>query len=330
MLCMLGMFVFLAAYFGVFVYASSLLVAVKNGTLLLFAYHAFNFSMVCARMAQKGELFGFALIAHPSTLNSYILPFIGWSFYYLLTCAAPLLIASSPMELGPGIFSSLTVWSSLGNGVMIFIGLAALGKHPYLNMTNGMATYGVALLLMAVGLFLFFKNVDEGFDISLFWRRKAGKEHATNCWVDENVWEKAYKTKNEERYKGWIESIHPTYFPFDEIPLWLDDLATKYEDEQVERPEWLEGDKFVKRIVTIYHWYGKDQDRADEALVKLFGRSGKDLEVGTNGQLSYIKKQKSTILSGSLSGLLGGGSKGAGEKGNKVEPDGERDIEMGA
>ena len=86
----------------------------------------------------------------------------------------------------------------------------------------------------------------------------------------------------------------------------------------------------MKRIVTIYHWYRKDQERADEALVKLFGRSGKDLEVGKNGQLSYIKKKRSTLLSGSLSGLLGGGSKGAGEKGNKVEPDGERDIEMGA
>ena len=32
---------------------------------------------------------------------------------------------------------------------------------------------------------------------------------------------------------------HPTYFPFDEILPWLDDLATKYEVEQVERPEWL-------------------------------------------------------------------------------------------
>ena len=96
----------------------------------------------------------------------------------------------------------------------------------------------------------------------------------------------------------------------------------------VERPEWLEGDKFVKRIVTIYKWYGKDQDRADEPLVKLFGRSGKDLEVGVNGQLSYIKKQKSTLLSGGLSGLLGGGSEGAGGKGNKVEPEGGRDIEM--
>ena len=62
---MLGMFVFLAAYFGVFVFASSLLVAVKNGTLLLFAYHAFNFVMMCARMAQKGELFVF----HGSSLD---------------------------------------------------------------------------------------------------------------------------------------------------------------------------------------------------------------------------------------------------------------------
>ena len=67
---------------------------------------------------------------------------------------------------------------------------------------------------------------NEGFDISLFWRRKSGKQHARNCWVDKKVWEKAYKTKDDERYKGWIECIHPTYLPFDEILPWLDDLAT--------------------------------------------------------------------------------------------------------
>ena len=323
------MFMFLAAYFGAFVFASSLLVAVKNGIVLLFAYHTFNFIMVCAHMAQKGELFGYSVIAHPSPFMNYIGPFFIWSYYYLLACAAPLLIASSPMELGPGIFSSLIVWSSLGNGVMIFMGLAALGKHPYLNMTNGMAAYGVALLLMAVGLTLFFKNMDESFDVSLFWKRKSGKEHVKEIWVDEKIWGKASKAKDDELW-DWVGYNHPTYLPFDEILPWLDDLATKYEDEQVERPEWLEGDKFVKRIVTIYHWYGKDQERADEALVKLFGRSGKDLEVGKNGQLSYIKKKRSALLSGSLASLLGGGPKGAGGKGNKVEPEGERDIELGA
>ena len=117
---------------------------------------------------------------------------------------------------------------------MIFIGLAALGKHPYLNMTSGMAAYGVALLLMAVGLTLFFKNMDEGFDISLFSKRKSGKQHIRNCWVDEKIWKRSFKSKDAERY-GRVRGNHPTYLPFDEILPWLDDLATKYEDEQVER-----------------------------------------------------------------------------------------------
>ena len=53
----------------------------------------------------------------------------------------------------------------------------------------------------------------------------------------------------------------------------------------MERSEWLDNDMFVKRIATIFCWYGKDQERADEALVKLFGRSGRDLEVDADGLL---------------------------------------------
>ena len=106
---MLGMFLLFAAYFGIFVSASSLLVAANNGVLLLLAFHAFNYVMLCAHMVQKGELFGVSVAAHPSTFNYYIGPFIFWSFYYLLTCAAPMLIAASPMEFDAGIFSTLIV-----------------------------------------------------------------------------------------------------------------------------------------------------------------------------------------------------------------------------
>ena len=241
-----------------------------------------------------------------------------------------MIIAAAPMELSPSVFEKQLITNSLANGVMIFVGLGALKKRPFLTVTNGMVAYGVALLSMAGGLSLFFKNVDEGFDVSLFWRWKSGKEHARECWVDTNIWEKEYKTKDEERYKGWVAGIHPTYLPLDTIAHWLEDLATKYEDEQVEKPEWLDNGVFVKRITTIFRWYGKDQERADKALVKLFGRSGKVLEVGVNGQLSYINKSEiSALLSRSLKSLLGGGSEG-GEKANKVEPEGERDKEVGS
>ena len=75
--------------------------------------------------------------------------------------------------------------------------------------------------------------------------------------------------------------------PFDELVPWLcEDLIAKYENEEAERPEWLDKDKFVKRIVTIFRWHGKDEEKVGEALFKLFGTSGSALEGGANGQLS--------------------------------------------
>jgi hypothetical protein len=136
---MLGMFLFYTAYFGTSVSTSSLLIAADNGILLLLAFHAFNYVVLFARMVQKGELFGFAVAAHPSTFTNYVGLFTIWSLFYLLTCGAPMLIAAVQTEVGTGIFSSLIVWSSLSNGVIVFVGLGALENHPYLNMTNGMA-----------------------------------------------------------------------------------------------------------------------------------------------------------------------------------------------
>ena len=114
---------------------------------------------------------------------------------------------------------------------MIFVELGALENHPYLNTTNGMAAYGGAMLLMAGRLALFFKNVEEGFDVSLFCRRKSGKERGRECWIDNKIWKRSsYTLKDAERY-GRLRGLHPTYLPFDIITPWLENLATKYEDE---------------------------------------------------------------------------------------------------
>jgi hypothetical protein len=51
------------------------------------------------------------------------------------------------------------------------------------------------MILVAGGLALFFKNMEEGFDVSLFLRRESQKEHLRECWVDTRIWEKEYKTK---------------------------------------------------------------------------------------------------------------------------------------
>ena len=60
----------------------------------------------------------------------------------------------------------------------------------------------------------------------------------------------------------------------------------------MDRPEWLDNNMFMKMIATIFHWYGKDQERADEALVKLFGRSGTDVEVSKEGRITFMKKRR--------------------------------------
>ncbi|GMH70822.1 hypothetical protein TrLO_g10965 [Triparma laevis f. longispina] len=51
--------------------------------------------------------------------------------------------------------------------------------------------------------------------------------------------------------------------------------------------------KFIKRFATIYAYHGNDEEEVDEALVKLLGRSGADLERGVEGQLTFIQSSKS-------------------------------------
>ena len=72
----------------------------------------------------------------------------------------------------------------------------------------------------------------------------------------------------------------------------------------METPKWLNNDVFVKKIATVFRWY--DKERADETMVNFFGRSGSDLEVGADGQLLYIKKSKTSSLSSSMTGPMGG------------------------
>ena len=80
---------------------------------------------------------------------------------------------------------------------------------------------------------------------------------------------------------------------------WLENMAAKYEDKTMKRPEWMMAgeneDKFIKRIVTIYKWKGSNEEEVNEALNKIFGKSGADLEVGIEGQMTFIKKKASKL-----------------------------------
>ena len=286
------MFLALAAYFSIFVSASSLLVISKNGATSLLLYHTCVFAGVCAYMASKGELLGWCVIAHPTPFNSFVLPFILWLFYYLLTCAAPLLIVAAPMEFGPELFSSLIIWNGLANGIMIWAGLNSLEGHPFLNIVNGMVAYSGMLLLLAIGLAIFFRNMKEDFETSVFWRRKSGKEMIRDLWLDKKIWDKCSRSKDDERW-SWVGSIQPTYLPFDVILPWLcEDLVVKYENKKAKRPDWMDNDRFLKRIVTIFKWKGKHKKAVNQALLKLLGKSAADLKVKKNGRLSFLNKSR--------------------------------------
>ena len=311
-----GMFLFNACYFSQFVFSMSLVARAFGSMSSLFILLGVEFCAVCTYMGFKGELFGWSLISQPSTFNSYITPIIIWAFYYLLVCAVPMLIAANPTELGPEVFAGIMVWRLLTNGGMIYVALGELEGGHYLSLTTGMLGYGVSLGLTAIGLALFFKNCDKFFDRSLFWRPKLGKQRTRDCWKDEKIWGIDFTTKDEEIWKGWVEIFHPIYLPFDMLTPWIcQTLVGKYSDKSVERPKWMSGkeaeDKFIMRAAVVYEWYGKDGGEVNEALDKLFERSGRDLEKGVDGQLTFIKikSPKSKKTSRSVGKESGGAAK---------------------
>ncbi|GMH64401.1 hypothetical protein TrLO_g8290 [Triparma laevis f. longispina] len=189
------------------------------------------------------------------------------------------------------------VWRLLSNKGIVYVALGELAKKEhYLSLTTGMAGYGISLGLEAVGFATFFMNCDPNFDRSLFWRPKSGQQHARDAFNDVKIREKGCKTKDDEHW-GWIGFIHPTYLPFDCMTPWVcERLVEKYEDKSVGRPEWMNEeneDTFIKRIAEIYTWKGSHGEEVNKALNKLFGKSGADLEVGLDGQVTFIKSPNS-------------------------------------
>ena len=282
----------------------------------LFILLGVEFCAVCAYMGYKGELFGVSVIGKPSTRNNYILPFLTSALHYLLTCAVPLVFASSTAELGPQLFARILVYRLLTNGGIIYIALGELGGTHYIDLTSGMAAYGISLGLAAIGLALFLMNCDKNFDRSLFWRPMSGKQNVRDRWKDENIWSKDALTKNDDIWI-WAGRLHPTYIPFDTLTPWIcERLVEDYKDKSVERPKWIAGkiseDKFIKRMAQIYEWHGNDAEteEVNEALEKLFGRSGRDL-MGVDGQLTFIKikSPKSKKTSRSVGKESGGAAK---------------------
>jgi hypothetical protein len=157
---MFGMMLFNMCYFAQFVFAMSLYSQVQSLSGLL-TIIGVEFGLVCMYKASKRELFGFSMLSHTSTFNSYIAPMIVWACEYLLVSAVPFLIAGSPLELGPELFAGIIVWRLLTNGGIIYLALGQLQEDHYLNMTTGMRAYAVSMAGAAIGLALFFMNCDK-------------------------------------------------------------------------------------------------------------------------------------------------------------------------
>lgn len=301
---MLGMLIFNACYFSQFFFATSLFAEAFGSRPPLFVLLGVEYCVLCSYMSYKNELFGWAVVGKPSTINSYILPFIVWALYYLLVCAVPLLMAAYPRELGPEVFAGIMTWRLVTNGGVIHLALNELAiKGHYLSAERGMIGYGVSLGLAVLGLIIFFVNCDEKFDRSLFWRLRTGKQQTKDCWVDERIWKKSCKSKDEDRWL-LLKRFHPIYICFEEVTPWICNHLVEVYGNDEKRPEWMAGeseDTFIKRIVEIYEWKGSDSVEVDNALTTLFGRNGEDLEKGVEGQLTFIKSKKSFTSLGKTS-----------------------------
>lgn len=89
-----------------------------------------------------------------------------------------------------------------------------------------------------------------------------------------------YVALGELKEKHYLDlATGMTGLPFGEITPWIcEGLVAKHEGkEESERPEWMaceNEDAFIKRIVELYLWHGKDMDGVNAALSKLFGKSG--------------------------------------------------------
>ncbi|GMH98078.1 hypothetical protein TrST_g10770 [Triparma strigata] len=186
----------------------------------------------------------------------------------------------------------MTKMSKIGTGVKIALSL-------FLGQSTGMGIYAATAVGACLGLLIFMMNCDENFEKALFWRPKSGTQHVLDSCQSKTIRKTFCKTKDDEIWLLWVESVHPAYLPFDFITKWIcEDLVDKYTgmNNLEERPEWMIGDKealFLKRIVTIYTWYGNEADlrAVNEAIFKLTGKSGDDMKPkpGIKGMMTFIK-----------------------------------------
>ncbi|GMH80514.1 hypothetical protein TrST_g2939 [Triparma strigata] len=88
--------------------------------------------------------------------------------------------------------------------------------------------------------------------------------------------------------------------------------------------------KLIKRITIIFKYYGKDSVEVDDALVTLFGRSGRNLtRIGKH--MTFIISRdsgRSSVLAGGISSMFSKMNieSHIGEGGSKLEPNTEDGV----
>ena len=289
---MLGMVLFNVCYFSQYAFAMCLATLVF-GFPRVFNLLCLEFGTVCVYLGYKRELLGTSL--QIINASNKLIPFPFYLHFYFLTSSLPMLMAGAPMELGPEAFTSLIVWRILTNGVLTVSCLPSLG---YLDLPTGLSLYALSMCGLVAGLVTFMMNCRDGFDTSLFWKPRRGKDHLKTIWVSDDIWAKDCATKDEER-RSILEVVHPIYLPFDELRDWICvDLVRKYADPMVERPQWLETSKkesFIGRLVEVYEWkkHEPDINAINEALGNIFAGGKKTYLANSNvKEMKEMKKMK--------------------------------------
>ena len=89
--------------------------------------------------------------------------------------------------------------------------------------------------------------------------------------------------------------------------------------------------KLIKRITIIFKYYGKDSVEVDDALVTLFGRSGRNLKrIGKHMTFFIMSRDsgRSSVLAGGISSMFSRMKiePHIGEGGSKLEPNAEDGV----
>ena len=300
-----GMFLFSSCFSFLFVFTMSTLKHARSFTSVAKLVGT-EIASTLLYKAYQGELFGYLMIKKPGFLNSLVGVLLT-AIYVILTSTAPLIASSNPNELGPHVFTSILLWRLVSSPVILYYSSIKIAKEgsSWLTTRACLSSYFFAMIGCVFGLWLFLANLDEDFDISMFWKPKSGKQFIGECFTDVRLNYKISKNKDDDKWV-FVGSKHPLYVPKNLVCDFVEEIAIKFEKkvgeggkevvnepeekgisksekkknivEEKERPEWLTEEVFGMRIVEVFKYYG-DKDmisKTNAFLDRLFQEGWRD------------------------------------------------------